>query len=115
MYQFFKEKNITGDKFKLFDVRYITEKKANDLIRSKVVVGDILLVKIGSIGYSALLDNLENHKFAIIPANLAKISIDENIINKKYLLYWLKNDFVKSYLKYSATKTATGIKLIQKN
>ena len=63
-------KNITQDSFRWFDVRYISEKKAEELKRSSVRVGDILIVKIGSIGYSAILDDLNGHDFAIIHAGI---------------------------------------------
>src|SRR5579859_1046086 len=63
-------KNITSDRFKWFDVRFISHRKANELKRSAVRVGDILIVKIGSIGYSAVVRDLNGFDFAIIPANL---------------------------------------------
>src|SRR4030095_1727274 len=47
-------KNITNDNFRWFDVRFISNRKASELKRSSVRVGDILIVKIGSIGYSAV-------------------------------------------------------------
>ncbi len=99
-------KNITGDSFRFFDIRYITNKKANELIRSKVEVGDILLVKIGSIGYAAEITDLNGHPYAIIPANLAKITIDKNKVEKNYLLNWLKTESVKLYFQQVASKTA---------
>lgn len=99
-------KNITNDEFKFFDIRFISHKKAQELSRSKVVVGDILLVKIGSIGYSAEITSLGGFDYAIIPANLAKISIDRNKIDKKYLLHFLKSNHVKNYLRNAASKTA---------
>ena len=39
-------KNITNDRFKWFDVRFISDTKADELKRSSVRVGDLLLVKI---------------------------------------------------------------------
>ena len=59
-------KNITKDCFCWFDVRFISHKKADELKRSSVRVGDVLVVKIGSIGYSAIVDNLNGFAFAII-------------------------------------------------
>ena len=54
-------KNITGDTFRWFDVRFISSRKAEELKRSSVRIGDILIVKIGSIGYSAVLDDLNGY------------------------------------------------------
>jgi len=65
-------KNITNDAFQWFDVRFISDRKANELKRSSVRLGDILLVKIGSIGYSAVIRDLRGFDFAIIPANWLK-------------------------------------------
>ncbi len=59
-------KNVTGDSFTWSDIRFVSKEKAAELKRSSVRVGDILLVKIGSIGYSALIDNLHGFDHAII-------------------------------------------------
>jgi len=99
-------KNVTNNQFRWFDVRYISDKKAVELQRSKVRVGDILMVKIGSIGYSAIVDDLQGHQFAIIPANLAKVTVNSSRIDKKYLQYWLTSPSIKEYLVSSASKTA---------
>lgn len=99
-------KNITNNKFKWFGIRYISEDKADELKRSSVTLGDILIVKIGSIGYSAELNNLNGHERAIIPANLAKITVDENLIDKSYLLFWLKSIDAKRHFESVASKTA---------
>lgn len=99
-------KNITNDKFQWFDVRYISNSKAIELKRSSVRVGDILVVKIGSIGYSAIVDELGQHDFAIIPANLVKITANPDIITTKYLHHWLTSPEAKKYLVSNASKTA---------
>ncbi|WP_223810866.1 restriction endonuclease subunit S domain-containing protein [Geobacillus zalihae] len=54
-------KNISNFQFNFSDIRYITPQKAQELIRSKVEVGDILFVKIGSIGYSAEVTDLNGY------------------------------------------------------
>ena len=99
-------KNITNDTFDWFDIRFISEIKANELKRSSVRVGDILLVKIGSIGYSAIVDSLQEFSFAIIPANLAKITPNPESVDTKYLHHWLTSPSAKNYLLSSASKTA---------
>lgn len=65
--------NITGDRFQWKEVRYITEQKARELVRSDARVGDLLTIKKGTIGFSALIDDLAGHRFAIIPANLIRV------------------------------------------
>jgi len=99
-------KNITNDTFRWFDVRFISTHKASELKRSSVRIGDILLVKIGSIGYSAVVRDLRGFDFAIIPANLAKITPNTEIIDTEYLHKWLTSVETKRYLEGVASKTA---------
>lgn len=99
-------KNITNDTFKWFDVRYISKQKAEELKRSSVRENDILVVKIGSIGYSAIVDSLCGHDFAIIPANLVKVTPNTDTVYIKYLHYWLTSPTAKNYLITNASKTA---------
>ncbi len=99
-------KNITHNKFKWFGIRYVSDKKASELDRSSVKIGDILIVKIGSIGYSAELTELNGHDRAIIPANLAKVSVDETIVDKSFLLFWLRGLDAERHFKNVASKTA---------
>ena len=99
-------KNITNNVFRWFDARFISEGKAEELKRSAVSIGDILIVKIGSIGYAAELDDLNGYPFAIIPANLAKLTIDDSKIDKGYLLHWLASPHVSRHFNSVASKTA---------
>lgn len=99
-------KNITDDKFQWFDVRFIAPAKADELRRSRVRVGDILVVKIGSIGYSAVIPDLHGFETAIIPANLAKITPDPHAVDTEYLHRWLSSPSAKRYLIGAASKTA---------
>jgi len=99
-------KNITGNRFVWKEVRYISEEKAEQLMRSSTVLGDHLLIKIGSIGYSAILDNLNGHPFAIIPANLARIRPDRSVVDDQYLHRVLTSDFVSRHFQKVASKTA---------
>lgn len=99
-------KNITGNKFQWFDIRFITQEKADDLKRSLVRVGDILIVKIGSIGYSARIDDLKGYPCALIPANLCKLSPNLNLVDPSYLCYFLSSDESVNYLKANASATS---------
>jgi type I restriction enzyme, S subunit len=99
-------KNITNDSFEWKDIRYISERKSRELSRSSVRVGDFLVVKIGSIGYSARVDNLKGHPYAIIPANLAKVTTDRHKVHPNFLSQWLRHPRSKNYLIGAASKTA---------
>jgi type I restriction enzyme S subunit len=99
-------KNVTNDRFLWSDVRYITVEKAKDLSRSSVRVGEILMVKIGSVGYSAIVDNLNNFDFAIIPANLLKIDIDGSKADTKYVHHYMTSPEGKRRIIDEASSTA---------
>ena len=98
--------NITGNKFSLKELRFVKKQKAQELKRSLVRVGDLLVVKIGSIGYAAIIDNLGNFESALIPANLLKASFDKNKINSQYILHYLTSDFGFQNLNDLAGRTA---------
>ncbi len=99
-------KNITGDRFVWSDVRYISDEKAQELKRSAVRAGDILLVKIGTIGYSAIVDDLNGHDFAIIPANLLKLSVSEQKVCVQFVHHYLTSPEGKRRLIETASSTA---------
>ena len=101
-----KERILQNNKFKWFDVRYISEDKADQLRRSSVKLGDILIIKIGSIGYAAELTDLKDYPFAIIPANLAKLTLNEDVADKSYILHWLASASVKRHFESVASRTA---------
>ncbi|MCI5139358.1 MAG: hypothetical protein D3922_13325 [Candidatus Electrothrix sp. AR1] len=99
-------KNVTDDKFTWNDIRYITHRKASELIRSSVRVGDILLVKIGSVGYSAIVTDMKGFDCAIIPANLLKISVDNNVAQTSFVHQYLISTEGKKRLIEIASSTA---------
>ncbi len=98
--------NITGDKFIWKDVRYISDQKAKDLFRSNARVGDLLTVKIGSVGFSAPIDNLDGNDFAIIPANLLRTRIQNNNTDLFFMHHLLVSNFGKKKLQDLAGNTA---------
>lgn len=79
--------NIKGDKFDKVFRRFITKEKYEEVKRSSVKAGDVLLSKTGSLGYVAQVPpEIEN---AIITSRLAKISIDWKQIEKNFFLNYL--------------------------
>jgi type I restriction enzyme, S subunit len=99
-------KNITGNVFQWFDVRFISDKKANELKRSEVRIGDHLLIKIGSIGYSAIVEHLNGNEFAIIPANMVRIRPNTSMIDSSFLHAFLTTPQTTETLKSRASQTA---------
>lgn len=98
--------NITGDKFVWKDIRYISENKARQLYRSNVRVSDLLVIKIGSVGYSAVVNSLENYNFAIIPANLLRFRCEKGKYDIRFVHYVLSSDTGKQKLRDLAGNTA---------
>ena len=80
-------RNIKGDKFINKFRRFITEKKIKEIERSTVYPKDLIISKTGSLGYIAVVP--KSVKKAIITSRLAKISINRNAVNGKYLTLFL--------------------------
>ena len=98
--------NITKDRFVWKNINFISQSKASQLIRSAVRVGDLLVVKIGSVGYSAILSTLNDHDYGIIPANLLKATFNEKIVDTKFIYYSLTSENGKRLLQDLSGHTA---------
>ena len=96
-------KNLNG-KFNPQAVRYITKEKFEQLKRSKIVPGDILIAKIGSVGKCSIYPG--DAPVAIIPANLCKISVNEQIVNRSFLLYQFKSQEFQNKIAEITSATA---------
>ncbi len=95
-------KNLEGN-YSENNVRFISREKFEQLKRSKVVGGDIIMAKIGSIGKIGIYP--KNARPAIIPANLLKFSVT-NLMNFYYVFYYLTYEGFQRLLKKIATATA---------
>jgi type I restriction enzyme S subunit len=98
--------NVTGDRFNLSDLRFVSLAKARELSRSLARSGDILVVKIGSVGYSAVIDSLGGHDTAVIPANLLKATLDQRVVSTKFVSKWLTSQQGRRNLVDAASSTA---------
>ena len=98
--------NITGDRFRLQGERFVSPAKARVLDRSLVRVGDLLVVKIGSVGYSAIIDDLGPYDKALIPANLLKATFDDAQVTTRYVHYYLTSETGRTRLIDMASQTA---------
>ena len=78
--------NIKGDNFINIFRRFITEEKLEDIKRSTVYPDDLIISKTGSLGYIAIVP--KSLKKAIITSRLAKVSINWDITQGKYLKYF---------------------------
>jgi type I restriction enzyme S subunit len=95
-------KNLEGD-YSPESVRYISKKKFEELRRSQVNGGDILVAKIGSIGKTGIYP--ENLPPAIIPANLLKFTVNKKVQFQYVYLYLNYHNFQKT-LKAISSATA---------
>ncbi len=87
--------NIRPFNFISRDLRFISEQKFESLKRSAVYPGDILLSKVGTIGYACILPTTVD-KAMLSTTGSCKITVNTNLITNKYLCYVL--NFMKPYL-----------------
>jgi len=104
-------KDLT-DKFDPKSVRYISNEKFQQLKRSKVAPGDILIAKIGSIGKCSVYPL--GAPIAIIPANLCKITVNAEVIYNRYLYWQVKSENFQNILKEITSATAQPAFSIQR-
>ena len=105
--------NVKNGKLVLNDVKYIDNSNLEKLTRSKLKKGDLIYTYIGTVGEIAIID--ENEKYYLAP-NVAMIRVDRDIINEKYLYYYLNfTDFkkknIEKYLENSSMKNLTMEKI----
>ena len=75
-------KNLNGS---IEGIRYISQDKFEELIRSAVYPGDILMAKIGSCGKTGIYP--QGRPPAMIPANLLKVTLNKNFFLKYYIFF----------------------------
>jgi type I restriction enzyme S subunit len=95
-------KNLEGD-YSDDKVRFITKKKFDQLKRSQVNPGDIIVAKIGSIGKNGVYP--KGARTAIIPANLLKFTVSSHIAFK-YVLFYINYFELQKSIKEISSATA---------
>jgi type I restriction enzyme S subunit len=93
-------KNLEGN---YDNVRYISEKKFQELKRSAVYPGDLLVAKIGSCGKMGIYP--QGKPPAMIPANLLKVTLNSEY-DLKYVYYYFNSPFFQKTLKTIVKATA---------
>jgi type I restriction enzyme S subunit len=92
------------DGFERDKLRFITRNKFDEVKRSAVKPGDILVAKIGS-SYGKVGYYPEWLAIGIIPANLLKITVSKSVV-KQYVYYYLKSRNFKNHLDGITKSTA---------
>lgn len=95
--------NISEGRLNLDDVKFVSEEKAQSLVRSEIGPGDIVVVAVGSSGLACQIPN--SLPRAIMSQNFNKISPDVNMTNPTYLEYCINSLFVQRQLKQEITDT----------
>ena len=95
-------KNLEGD-YSDEKVRFISREKFEELKRSQVNPGDIVVAKIGSIGKNGIYP--KNGRTAIIPANLLKFTVSKKVVFN-YVFQYLNFFGLQNKIKDIATATA---------
>ncbi|OPZ03193.1 MAG: Type-1 restriction enzyme EcoKI specificity protein [Bacteroidetes bacterium ADurb.BinA395] len=96
--------NIQNGTFIENNFVFISEVKANELKRSSVKEGDLIVVAVGSSGQVALVP--KSMTGSIMSQNCNKMTFDEFLIESKYVLMYLQNSMAISQLKDKTTDTA---------
>lgn len=95
--------NISDGRPNLDDVKFVSEEKAQSLVRSEVGPGDIVVVAVGSSGLACQIPN--SLPRAIMSQNFNKITPDRSKINPTFLEYCLNSRFIQQQLKQEITDT----------
>lgn len=96
--------NIQNGTFIENNFVFISEEKANELKRSTVKEGDLIVVAVGSSGQVALVP--KSMEGSIMSQNCNKMTFDELLIDNNYVLRYLQNSIAVSQLKDKTTDTA---------
>ena len=82
--------NIRPFRFVADDLKFISEELFEDLRRSAVYPGDILLSKVGTIGYACIFPD-EFEKAVLSTTGSCKITVNGNKVNNLFLCYQLNH------------------------
>lgn len=93
--------NIKPFKFDPYDIRFMSETKFNELQRHKVLPGDVLLTKVGTIGDSCIFPSTQE-KAILSTTGSCRISVDSSIANAQYVCIYLNH--LKPYLNSIASE-----------
>ncbi|HOI97674.1 MAG TPA: restriction endonuclease subunit S [Candidatus Pacearchaeota archaeon] len=94
--------------------RFITKQKFDDLKRSAVYTGDIIISKTGTLGLLGVVPSKTIK--AIITSRLAKISIDESKANISFVFHWLRQMKVEGHwekISQGGTMQILGVKMLK--
>lgn len=103
--------NIARNKFIEKNINFVTEEKAEFLKRHSFIAGDIAVTKLGApLGKATIIP--ETLKKGIIVADIVRIRLDSNFIDKRYLCYAINSPLVcKEFEKHTKGTTRQRVNL----
>jgi type I restriction enzyme, S subunit len=96
--------NVQAGRFVLDNLVFVTEDKANELLRSTAGPDDIVVVAVGTSGQAAVVPKTVRH--AVLSQNCNKITVDNSIALPSYVVSFLQIAAAKEQLKEKTTDTA---------
>lgn len=99
-----RAQNVKNEGLKLNEVKYISNKLSNFLVRSKLNKNDIVMTFIGYVGEAAIID--ENNKYHCAP-NIAKLTVkNQTEIDPYFALAQIRSPFVQDQIINITRQTA---------
>lgn len=98
---FFKSDVVKDGKFVYGDFKYISEEAHQQMLRSQIKAGDILMTITGNIGRVAVVPKEINK--ANINQHVARISVERKDLNPAFVFHWLSQPKFIQY--YNSIKT----------
>lgn len=95
--------NVTGGEVSLHDCKFISRLKADQLGRSIVAPGDIVIVAVGTSGFACVIP--DEFPDAVMSQNFNKISPDMRVVNTTYLCSVVNSEFVQRQFRQNITDT----------
>lgn len=95
--------NISDGELNLDDVKYVSEEKAQELSRSEVNPGDIVVVAVGSSGFACQIPHTLPR--AIMSQNFNKVTPDLSKIDPNFLEYLINSQIVQQQFRQEITDT----------
>ena len=95
--------NVTSGQLDLGNVKYISERKADELKRSKVCPDDIVIVAVGASGHAFKIP--KSLSCAVMSQNFNKVTPDKEKVTPTYLEYCFNSQLVQRQFKQNITDT----------
>lgn len=97
--------NVNNGRFYDKEFAFISEKKASMLDKFHAFSEDIILAHKGTLGEIGIIPKNSNFKFYVLGNSMMKISCNKELVNPKYLYYWLCGPIALKYIFNNISQT----------